>query len=190
MKLLSDSIDLDQRQKANYIQEKLLQLFPGPYGKMIALHLTPFLDMKIDSEKKEKAWLDIIAFLDEADFEYPPGFEEMFSGLPDDFFDRFKERMGDEMRKIATISKEEEKIYLEKIVEAFEKLNTEQVQEALSERFPMVQEWRNDLTQKGFYGVFLKNLSVLSEDYRKYRRFLKRLQKKLKAVYPSENFTI
>jgi hypothetical protein len=183
LKLLSDSIDLDNRQKASYIKEKLMELFPGTYGKMIVLHFAPFLDIQLDSEKKEKAWLNIITYLDETDIEYPPGFAAMFSGMSEDFFDQYNYQNTEDMKKIVNLTKEEEKDYETKVFEAFERLTDESYLAVHSEKLKIGRELRIELERNGFYDVFIKNFIILSVDYRKYHRFLLKLQRKLKAVY-------
>ncbi|WP_223070517.1 MerR family transcriptional regulator [Paenibacillus caui] len=182
-KLLSDSIDLDNRQKAGYIREKLLELFPGTYGAMIVHHFEPFLDIQMDSERKEKAWLNIIAYLDETDIEYPPGFEEMFNGMPDGLLEQYKEQLTDDMKKLMHLTKEEEKDYEAKVIEAFKRL-TSGNEQAFSEKFKIGKDFKQELSRNGYYDVFIKNFIILSDEYRNYHRFLRRLQKKLQTELP------
>jgi len=42
------------------IKEKLLQAFPGSYGRYLCVHFGQFLNGKIDSEEKERANLSIL----------------------------------------------------------------------------------------------------------------------------------
>lgn len=184
LKLLSDSINLNNMQRANYIKEELLRLFPGAYGKLVVLSMTPFLNFKIDNREKEKAWLEIIRFLDDFDFDYPEEFEEMFKNLPENFLEGNQERIINEMNNIANMSEEDKKAYKQKVLSMAEKaVHDETLVNAYQKNFHAGKALKEILTQKGFYDVFINNLLILSDEYRKYHNLLAEIYDELKTNY-------
>lgn len=184
LKLLSDSINLDNMQRADYIKEELLRLFPGAYGKLVVLSLTPFLNFKIDNRDKEKAWLEIIRFLDNFDFDYPEEFEEMFKNLPENFLEENQEKVINEMNNIINMPEEDKKAYKQKVLGMAEKvLHDETLVNAYQKNFNTGKALKEILTQKGFYDVFINNLLILSNEYRKYHNLFTEILNDLKPNY-------
>ncbi|NLY85280.1 MAG: MerR family transcriptional regulator, partial [Tissierellia bacterium] len=59
------------------IKEKLLQAFPGAYGMYLCLHFGQFLNEKIDTDEKERAYNRIVDYLDKVqEIEFPKELEE------------------------------------------------------------------------------------------------------------------
>ena len=48
------------------ITEKLLEAFPGYYGRFICLHFARFLNLPITTEEERQAYSEVVAFLDNA----------------------------------------------------------------------------------------------------------------------------
>lgn len=58
------SVELETVEREKTISEKLLDAFPGYYGRFVCMHFSRFLNEPIQSEKQQSAYEDIIAFLD------------------------------------------------------------------------------------------------------------------------------
>ena len=56
--------ELEFLEKNQSIAERLLELFPGYYGRYICLHFAAFLKEPIQTEKQKKAYNTILEFLD------------------------------------------------------------------------------------------------------------------------------
>lgn len=182
LKLLSDSIALDDKEKANYIKEELLRIFPGTYGKMLKFCLSPFLNIKIDTEEKEQAWLEIIKFLDEINIDYPQGFEDIFNDIPNNFPDENIEKFTDEMNNILNMSNVDKEAYIKKVLDIAEKLsNDENFKASYKEKYNIGEGLKQSLLKSGFYDIFVNNFIIISEDYKKYHDLLNEIQNQLKS---------
>lgn len=58
--------ELKNIEKNKTITEKLLEAFPGYYGRFIALHFSTFLNEPISTVEQQEAYEQIVKFLDEA----------------------------------------------------------------------------------------------------------------------------
>lgn len=57
--------ELNALDQGKIISEKLLEAFPGYYGRFLCLHFAHFLNVPIQSESQQKAYKTIITFLDD-----------------------------------------------------------------------------------------------------------------------------
>jgi len=189
LKFLSDNISLADRDKSRYIKDELIRLFPGPYGKLYELYFSPFLNIKIDTTEKEKAWLEIVDFLDDTTLEYPPGFETMFNNIPDNFLDENKEKLIDEMNIILDMSKEDMKVYTKKALDLFKNVTkNELIRSSFKKNSKIGLEFKRSLLEKGFYDKFLNNFIIISKDYKKYHDFIAELLNQLESKYDETLF--
>lgn len=62
---------LSQLQRKQTILERLMNAFPGYYGKFLYLHFAPYLNEPILTEQQQKAFDNIVCFLDRVDFDIP-----------------------------------------------------------------------------------------------------------------------
>jgi DNA-binding transcriptional MerR regulator len=156
LKVLSDSIALDNKEKANYIREELLRVFPGTYGKIIVSGLSPFLNIKIDTEEKEK-------------------------GVPSNFLDENSEKIAEGVDKILNMSKEEQELLIQKMLGTVKKLSSdENSRDSFRENYNIGKAFKEEMSKSGFYDVFMKNFYILNEDYKKYNDLFKEVGKELK----------
>ncbi|WP_213506848.1 MerR family transcriptional regulator [Paenibacillus faecis] len=58
------------------IKERLVLAFPGNYGLFLSLHFGRFMEGAVDTEKKRKAYNEIIDYLDHMAFHLPPELSE------------------------------------------------------------------------------------------------------------------
>lgn len=165
------------------ITEKLLEAFPGYFGRFICLHFAPFLNDPIRTESQQSAFERIISFLDNV----PP-----FT-LPEDL----QEYLTESTRDIGT----------EQITEMIEntKKSIENPDDFLADKKEILEqylaykksdEYKNSPAYKlmeytkefnktiGYYDVFISALKELSPSYSKYYRQLEEANKNLLEWYP------
>lgn len=58
------SMDIKAIEKSETVTEKLIDAFPGYYGRFICIHFARFLNEPITTDEQESAYMEIIEFLD------------------------------------------------------------------------------------------------------------------------------
>ena len=61
-------MQLEALEKKKTMLQKLLDCFPGDYGKCIALHFAPYLNEPITTDEQQEAFETIVNYLDSVDF--------------------------------------------------------------------------------------------------------------------------
>jgi DNA-binding transcriptional MerR regulator len=169
---LRESLDLDEKGREGYIKKQLEILFPGQFCKGIIAHYEPFLNEPIDSLSKEKAWLEIVKFLDEAEnLEYPKEFDMIYENMDEEAVEKMKEGM----KKFYQYSPEKLKeLASEGLMKMHEKPDYgTQIQSMLKSEKVI----KDKLREVGFYKIFNGNLKILSNDYRKLQENLAEFNK-------------
>lgn len=77
------NVEIEDLNKKKSIKERLLELFPGFYGRYFVIHFSRFLEDSIKTEEQEEAYRAIISFLDET----------KFPKLSDELMNQFEEAM-------------------------------------------------------------------------------------------------
>jgi MerR family regulatory protein. len=165
------------------IAEKLLDAFPGYYGRLICLHFAHFLHDPITTQKQKKAYERIISFLDNLPSpDIPEDLKAYLESLDD----------GMEPGNISDML-ENTRNSLENI-EEFIKENSDFLRQYLEYR--KSDEYRNspafrlmaflkDFSRaSGYYDVFIPAMKELSPSYAEYCRKMEAAGEKLLAEYP------
>lgn len=165
------------------ITERLLDSFPGYYGRFISLHFSRFLNDVITAPQQQEAYDDILNFLDNTPpLEFPKEVEEFL-------VENTKHISTQVILDMAESTKES--------IENPEKFLTEN-KEMLSQYLAYKQsdEYRNSPVYKiqsmlkefnsssGYYDVFIPAMKKLSPSYRDYYKQLEIANKKLLLEYP------
>lgn len=149
------------------IKERLLEAFPGYFGKLIILNFSKYLDVVINTSEQEGAYKRIIGFLDNC-----PNLE-----LPEDLKTYLEETTSEitEDMILETIEGKEEAV---KNPEKFFEDNAENIEMWMEyknsdeyKNSPMykITEYLNEFYQSaGFVDVFIPNLRELSPEYDNY----------------------
>ncbi len=74
-------IQIDALQKRQSILNRMLDKFPGYYGKMVCSHFSSFLSDPITTDEQQEAFETIIDFLDEVDIVIPEDMQELLDEL-------------------------------------------------------------------------------------------------------------
>lgn len=165
------------------IKEKLLQAFPGGYGVYLCMHFGQFLQGKIDTEEKERAYNRIVDYLDRIQgMEFPRELEEFleqgFGQFEEEGIQRINSSIFDvinDLDKYLEENKENIQKYLEyRTSEAFKN----------SPAYKMQQLLLKFQQESGYYDIFIENLKILSESYREYLEKLHAANKAFLEKYP------
>ncbi|WP_042349375.1 MerR family transcriptional regulator [Bacillus massiliigorillae] len=165
------------------IKDKLLQAFPGVYGKYLYVHFGRFLNGTLDSVEKIKAFNNIVEYLDNLnslDFEKD--------------IQRYLEEQMD-MLNMADFNKMDEGFHeVLKNYDEFIGKNKESLEWYLeyrnSEEFKSSPAYKMQLMLKefhknnGYYDVFIENVKILSESYKTYNEQLQKINDRLLEDFP------
>ncbi len=91
---------LDILEKRKTIQEKLIDTFPGYYGKYIQLHFGKYLNEPILCEEQQEAFETIIAFLDQAEFKLSDDLRTVLDEMTSQFDEQFVNNTFETMNQI------------------------------------------------------------------------------------------
>ncbi len=174
---------LEQLEKKQSILTRMLDCFPGYYGKLISLHFAPYLDEPISTEEQQDAFETIIGFLDGVNITIPEDLHE--------YFDEATKYVDAEIVKKATESItaaiQDPEQYLEdnkEILEQYEEIKASG--EYKNTPAYRLQELLAQLNREnGYNDIFIPAMQRLSSSYREYYEklikaneiFLKKLKK-------------
>ncbi|MEG2354221.1 MAG: MerR family transcriptional regulator [Clostridium sp.] len=178
--ILTELNILDQKKT---IIEKLLDTFPGYYGRFISLHFSNFLTESITTESQQIAFNDIIEFLDNApSLVFPKDLQE--------YLDENTKHLG--TQAIQDIS-----VNLKKSLdnpEEFIEYNKETLEWYIA--YKNSAEYKNSLdcklmnlmrefgTISGYYDIVIPAMRKLSSSYNNYQKQLEILNKQVLEQYP------
>ncbi|HOQ01650.1 MAG TPA: MerR family transcriptional regulator [Acetivibrio clariflavus] len=165
------------------IKEKLLQVFPGAYGMYLCAHFGQFLNGKIDTEEKERAYNKIVDYLDKIqETEFPKELEDFLEKGFEDFEKENMERMSlSIVDSVINADKyiEENKEVIEKYLEY---INTDEYKNSPAYRMKqLLLKFQKD---SGYYDIFIENLKILSDSYREYFEKIHTVNKILLDKFP------
>lgn len=150
------------------IVRQLLQLFPGPYGRLIASHFAPFLGTNHDKD----SWNQIVDFLDNADpVEFPEELRRIYDELSETDLEDLVNQHQQQIVNILSMSEEQLQKYAEEIHKVYQTRSeflTEPVRSSIS-------SLKTNLSDSGYYSSFVEGLKRLSPLYASYQRKMGRL---------------
>ena len=165
------------------IAEKLLEAFPGYYGRFIYLHFASFLNEPIKTDRQQLAYSQIISFLDEA----PP------LDLPEEL----QEYLVENTKTLGT-SQITEIIHNVRASlddpEEFLSHNKEMLDQYLAYRqseeyraspaYKLMSYMKQFNSTSGYYDVFIPALKELSPSYAEYHRQIEMANENMLTEYP------
>lgn len=165
------------------IQEKLLDTFPGYYGRFISIHFGRFLNDPITTEEQKDAYNNIVAFLDNVEkFNLP---QDLIEYLEDSTKDINTKKM-EELTTNMTGAIENIDDFMEKnkkVLECY--LAYKQSDEYRnSPAFRLQEFYKKFNSESGYYDVFIPNMKRLSSQYNEYYTKLERANDSLLKSYP------
>lgn len=176
-------VELKSIEQNKTITEKLLDAFPGYYGRFISLHFCRFLNEPIKTDEQQAAYDEIVNFLDNVPMlEFPKDLK--------DFLIECTKNIG--TQTIAEMN-EKTKQSIEN-PEAFLSDNKEKLDWYLeykqSDEYKNSPAYRIEVTLKefnsasGYYDIFIPAMKKLSTSYSKYYKQVEIANEKLLLEYP------
>lgn len=165
------------------IQEKLVHAFPGNYGLYMAIHFGQFLNERIDSEEKKKAFDAIIEYLDSVDDEMVSELEEYLEGSLSELGETDLDKMNSDMIKAV----ENYESFLEENEEFLgQYLEYKESSEYLNSPIYKSQQLLLSFQKKsGYAEKFISNLKLLSSSYTEYLYKLDEANSKFFEKFPN-----
>lgn len=175
--------ELQAIENSKTITEKLLEAFPGYYGRFICLHFARFLNEPIETDDQQSAYGTILSFLDSTPvLAFPEELQEYVAEATktigteqiSKILDSVKETM-EHPDKFLDDSKEQLEAYLEY------KQSEEYKNSPACKLMELMKEFNST---SGYYDVFLPALRQLSSSYATYVAQMEVANEKLLERYP------
>ncbi len=165
------------------ILEKLLEAFPGYYGRFICLHFSCFLDTPIQSEEQQRALEEVIAFLDNM----PPF--KLSEELEDYLIENTRQMDADAILQMLKNTRHSVENSDEFVAENREVLEVyiayRQSEEYANSPAGKIQKAFKEFNRtEGYNDVFIPAMRRLSPSYAAYCRQLEEANKKMLQLYP------
>lgn len=174
---------LRQLERRQTILERLLQAFPGNYGRYICLHFARYLNEPVVTEEQQAAYDTIITFLDTVDFDISEELRQYIDEAMANCDEAFMERLSVEM-DIAVRDMEEYLAEHRESIEAY--MAFKQSEEYRNTpAFQLEQALRKFQRTSGYEEVFLPAMRVFSSSYREYREELMKADEVFLRKYPN-----
>lgn len=169
-------------EKKQSILERLMNAFPGHYGRFICLHFAAYLNEPILTGEQKKAFNTIISFLDNIDFDIPDDMkiylDEVTANIDEALIEDMSGNLSNAIHDVETyIAENREKIenYIAyKQSEEYKSTPAYRLEELL----------RQFNSTSGYNEIFIPAMCGLSESYRKYYKALLRADEKFKQEFP------
>lgn len=173
IKRLRESLELSIDGKKKFISITLRRIFPGKYGEAVILVYEPFLNITIDDEEKQEAWIRLVEVLDGFDdiseTEEGSSLISNCNRLDEPIYtEEFKKKKTANIYKIINWDEEYINEHIKKVVEHWEQLinNTKEREQFKTIRMPIFKDMIN--TAGAIQKQFVEYLEILNEDYKKY----------------------
>lgn len=174
---------LEILEKSQTILQRLLNVFPGYYGKYISLHFARYLNEPIVSDEQQEAFKTVIDFLDNVNFELPSDLQQYLDEITKDFDETFVENVFANMND--AISDTEK--YMAENKELLERyMQLKQSDEFKASPAYKLQELLRKLnSENGYDTIFIPAMKKLSLSYRQYHDGLEKANAVFLNKYPN-----
>ena len=173
---------LHRLKKKQMVLERLMDAFPGYYGKFLCLHFAPYLNCPVLTDTQQEAFDAIIDFLDSVDFDIPDDLKgyldertlNLGGGFMEAASSSINEAVSETEKYIADHHEEIESYLAYKRSEEYETTPAGRLEKEL----------RRFNSMSGYDDIFIPAMCQLSEPYRKYHEGLSAANKMLLQKYP------
>lgn len=164
MSLLKGAVEMSQRERHGFMEIELIRIFPGAYGKMLAINFGFFLDEPLDTKEKENAWINMVKILDNTESIFTAKELEEYLESRNFDWDKIKDSVTGELGELLNF-------YSKKDKESFD-LN----------KFDLTEEQQENL--KMFFLYFKKdeNMNIIIDLLKKIEKYLIILSSKYKTL--------
>ena len=167
-----DSINsqLEAIEKKQTVLQRMLDAFPGYYGRYLSLHFAAYLNEPIVSDEQQAAFETIVDFLDNIDFELPPELQQYLDEITRGFDEAFAKNVFDSM-DYAVHAPEK---YIEENRETLAQyLQFKQSDEYKNSPAYRMEEYLKKLNhESGYDTIFIPAMKRLSKSYCEYHNTL------------------
>lgn len=157
---------LDILEKRKTIQEKLIDTFPGYYGKYIQLHFGKYLNAPILCEEQQEAFETIIAFLDQAEFKLSDDLRTVLDEMTSQFDEQFVNNTFETMNQIIQDPKQYMKDNKEMIEQYLQIKRSEPFKRSKASQ--LQQQLMQFNKESGYDTIFIPAMKILSPAYKAY----------------------
>lgn len=164
------------------IVERLLNAFPGYYGRFISVHFGQFLDEPIKTQEQKNAYDAIIKFLDNiGDLAVTPELEKLLDENSKSSPDDMKKMSAYMLNAVQNIDKfvQDNKEFLDQYI-AYK--NSDEYRKSSAYKLKELLKEFNKVS--GYYEIFIPNMKKLSPQYAKYNAKLEASNTVLISNYP------
>lgn len=175
--------DLKAIEQSATVTEKLLEAFPGYYGRFICLHFSRFLNEPITTTEQESAYAEIITFLDNVpSLNFP---EELQSFLIESTKHISTENIRDMIEKTKQSIENPDKFLSENKEVLEQYLAYKQSEEFKNSPVFKIQTMLKEFNStSGYYNVFIPAMKKLSVSYAEYHEQMEISNERLLSQYP------
>ncbi|WP_142415606.1 MerR family transcriptional regulator [Hathewaya massiliensis] len=177
------SMDIEVIEKGATVTEKLIDAFPGYYGRFICLHFAQFLNEPITTAEQQSAYREIIGFLDNVpSLSFPEDLQIFLIestkhiGTKDinDIIENTKQSIKNPEKFLS-----ENKCFLEQYIEF--KQSDQYKNSPVYKIQSLMKEFNKSI---GYYDIFIPAMKKLSISYANYYRQMELAGEKLLSQYP------
>lgn len=167
LSLLNKSLETDEKAKEGFMKRQLQRIFPGNFGSIVISNYSAFLNEPIDTEEKEKAWINLVKFLDEADsIEYSKEMRKIYEALSEEDMEKMIDFQEAYVKKWISITPDQMLQEKKTVLEFYNNVNAdEKNQEEWQGFFKMSKNLKEKMNSINYYNSFNENLKILSTDY-------------------------
>ncbi len=177
-------LKLEHIEKNKTIKEKLLECFPGYFGRYITIHFSNFLNEPISTSDQEEAYDIIIKFLDNVDkIEFPERAKEFIDEMSSIYDNNILNSMSENYMK--TVDQDFDSYWKENedtIKEYYEIKQTDEYKESEAAEFQSLMKVFYE--ESGYYDILIPAMKKLSPSYLEFNNKLNNFSKKLIKVFP------
>lgn len=177
-------LQLETLEKKQSVLERLIDVFPGYYGKYISLHFAPYLNEPVVTEEQQEAFEKIITFLDNVDFDIPADLREYLDEVTRNIDENSAAAISENMDKAVHNIDEyiaDNKETLEQYL-AFKK--SDEYKKSPAYRLEEVLKKFNSAS--GYNDVFIPAMKQLSKSYCEYHTAMEKADKVFIEKYPAD----
>ena len=166
------------------IAERLLEAFPGYYGRLLCLHFAHFLDLPVATPEQQEAYRIVQSFLDAL----PP------LSIPDDLQDYLADSaeqlrtqaITEMLDRVHTAYQDPDRFLAENKTSLDKYLAFKQSEEYQRSPFARLQALLRDFNKvSGYDAVFIPAMKILSPSYAAYHRQVELANERLLSYYPA-----
>ena len=172
---------LRQLARRQSILTRLLDAFPGGYGRFVCSHFAPYLNDPIQTAEQDEAFRTVIDFLDHVDFTLPEDLQALLEESSERLDNTFAENLAEAMRGVL----QEPEKYLTDHREAIDAyLAIKQSEAYKASPAGRLEASLRQLTEaSGYNDVFLPAMRRLSPSYQAYSEALHAADVRFLAAY-------